>query len=56
MLLWFGRFDIVFWLSKVDFDVCFYTADLVVWLALSDVNEVLAATILNTDGVTFMKD
>lgn len=56
LLLWLGRLHVVLWLSEVDLDVCFNAADLIVWLTLSDVDEVVTTTVVDADCVAFVEN
>jgi hypothetical protein len=49
------RLNIIQRLSKLEVDVCFNTTDLVVGLALQDVNGIVYASVLHIDGVSFVE-
>lgn len=55
LLLQFGRLDVVLRLVEVQLDVGVDAANLIVGLALHDIDGVVPATILNVDCVTFVK-
>lgn len=52
--LW-SRFHVILRRREVDVDVCLNAADLVVWLGLEDVNQVVTTSILDVDRAAFVK-
>jgi hypothetical protein len=52
--LW-SRFHVILRRREVDVDVCLNAADLVVWLGLEDVNQVVTTSILDVYRAAFVK-
>ena len=56
LLLDFRWFNVVLWLSKVKLNIRLNATNLIIWLALYDVNGIFLPSILNIDCITFVKD
>jgi hypothetical protein len=50
-----GWFYVIWSCFEIEVDVGLYTADLVIRLALEDVNSVVDSSVLNIDGVSFVE-